>query len=125
MWFAGPVQAALLQALARRATAIRARWVDLLRAEPAASPLANPEALVHLVGWTLRTVLRRLQAPGTRRRPRRPHARSARCESFQPAPPAHMTDGDLRTSARCESFLCVRTLAAAESSSFRRHHRPA
>jgi hypothetical protein len=28
----------------------------------------------------------------------------ARCESFPPAPPARMTDGGLRTPARCESF---------------------
>lgn len=74
LWSAGPVQAALLQALARRAPAIRARWADLLRVERASSPLANPEALVHLIDWTLRVVLRRLQAPGTRRRPRHPHA---------------------------------------------------
>jgi len=95
MWFAGPVQAALLQALARRAPAIRARWVDLLRAEPAASPLANPEALVHLVGWTLRTVLRRLHAPGTRRRPRRPHARGeSGCPCGQNPLRAHFASGE-------------------------------
>jgi hypothetical protein len=69
------VQAALLQALARRAPAIRARWADLLRAEPASSPLANPEALVHLIEWTLRAVLRRLQASRPRSRPLRPPAR--------------------------------------------------
>lgn len=68
------MQAALRQALARRAPAIRARWTDLLRAERASSPLANPEALVHLIDWTLRAILRRLQTPGTRTRP--PHPRS-------------------------------------------------
>jgi hypothetical protein len=66
------VQAALLHALARRAPAIGARWADLLRAEPASSPLANPEALVHLIDWTLRAVLRRLHAPRRRTRPPRP-----------------------------------------------------
>lgn len=95
MCSAGPVQAALLQALARRAPAIRARWADLLRAEPAASPLANPEALVHLIGWTLHVVLRRLQAPGTRRRPRGLPARRERgCPCGRNPLRAHFAAGE-------------------------------
>lgn len=75
MWSAGAVQAALLQALARRTPAIRACWAALLRAEAASSPLANPEALVHLIDWTLREVFHGLQAPRALNHPHRPRSR--------------------------------------------------
>ena len=47
------MQDALFSALAARRGHIRARWEDLLRLERATSPLANPDALVHLIGQTL------------------------------------------------------------------------
>jgi len=95
MWFAGPVQAALVQALACRAPAIRARWADLLRAERASSPLANPEALVHLIDWTLRAVLRRLQARRRRDRPPRPRIpRAPRCPCGRNPLRAHFAAGE-------------------------------
>ena len=89
------MQAALLQALARRAPAIRARWADLLRMERPSSPLANPEALVHLIEWTLRAVLRKLQTPGTRTRPPRPRTtREPGCPCGRNPLRAHFAAGE-------------------------------
>ncbi|MFO1448142.1 MAG: hypothetical protein U1F61_08305 [Opitutaceae bacterium] len=43
----------LLHALRRHRATLRARWETLLRAEPACSPLANPDVLVLMMEWTL------------------------------------------------------------------------
>lgn len=42
-----------LAALQRMRPTLRKRWEVLLRAEPVSSPLGTPEALVHLMDWTL------------------------------------------------------------------------
>lgn len=65
----------LMSALRQRRAAIRARWEDLLRVERANTPLANPDALVHLIDWTLDEVYRTLEGLPSRRRPLRPCSR--------------------------------------------------
>jgi|GEM_PF-807860 len=47
--------------------AIRREWEALLRAEPVATPLANPDVLSHLINRTLNVVLGSLRAPGRHR----------------------------------------------------------
>ena len=47
------MQETLVNALRARRPKIRAHWEALLRAEPVASPLGHPDALVHLLDWTL------------------------------------------------------------------------
>jgi hypothetical protein len=66
----------LMSALRLRRPLIRARWEDLLRVERVNSPLANPDALVHLIDWTLDEVFRTLEGLPSRRRPLRSYARS-------------------------------------------------
>jgi hypothetical protein len=44
------------------------RWEVLLRAEPVTSPLANPDSLVYLMGWTLDRFFTALRGPLSRRR---------------------------------------------------------
>jgi hypothetical protein len=53
LWQHPEVQDALMTALSARRPQIHARWETLLRAEKASTPLANPDALVHLIDWTL------------------------------------------------------------------------
>jgi len=43
------------------------RWETLLRAEPVTSPLANPDSLVYLMGWTLDRFFTALRGPLSRR----------------------------------------------------------
>ena len=53
----------LVNALRMRRPHVRARWEDLLRIERASSPLANPDALVHLLEWTLDEIFLALANP--------------------------------------------------------------
>ncbi len=69
------MQAELLITLANRHCDIRDRWEALLRADKACSPLASPEALVHLIDWTLSELQRTLRGLPMRRRPLRPLGR--------------------------------------------------
>jgi hypothetical protein len=52
-----------VSAISTRRHLIRERWEALLRAERANSPLANPDALAHLIEWTLDEVLKELRRP--------------------------------------------------------------
>jgi hypothetical protein len=52
-----------VRAISTRRHLIRERWEALLRAERANSPLANPDALAHLIEWTLDEVLKELRRP--------------------------------------------------------------
>ncbi|MBM3852989.1 MAG: hypothetical protein FJ399_07510 [Verrucomicrobia bacterium] len=70
------MQDALMIALGTRRPQIRARWEDLLRAEKVSTPLANPDALVHLIDWTLDEVFRTLYSLPIRRRPLRAFTRA-------------------------------------------------
>lgn len=64
---------------------IRARWTELLRAQPAPSPLAHPDTLVHLLDTTLDALFDTLRSPANQsRRPARlpattPCAGACRC----------------------------------------------
>lgn len=62
------MQEELLNALRFRRPQIRDRWAELLHVEPAASPLGHPDALVHLLDWTLDEIDRALTQPAIRRR---------------------------------------------------------
>lgn len=70
------MQADLIATLADRRFMIRTRWEALLRADHACSPLADPDALVHLIDWTLSEFERTLRGLPTRRRPLRPLSRA-------------------------------------------------
>ena len=69
----------MVTALRDRRPQIRARWEDLLRVERANTPLANPDALVHLLDWTLDEFFRTVQCLPSRRRPARPARPEAAC----------------------------------------------
>jgi hypothetical protein len=62
------MQTKMLEALRSREDGIRARWTELLRIEPVNSPLAHPEALAHLIDWTLEEIFLALASGGPRRR---------------------------------------------------------
>ena len=70
------MQADLIADLADRRPMIRTRWEALLRADRACSPLADPDALVHLIDWTLSEFDRTLRGLPTRRRSLRPLSRA-------------------------------------------------
>lgn len=66
------MQENLVHALRSQLPQIRARWEALLHAEPVNTPLANPDALVHLLDWTMAEIFRALTTLASRRRaPRR------------------------------------------------------
>jgi len=58
------MQASLLRQLQVRRFSIRTRWEALLRAEPVATPLGLPDALVHLIEGTLEEIFAALDRPG-------------------------------------------------------------
>jgi hypothetical protein len=58
----------MLRNLQRLRPTILERWEELLRAEPVTSPLANPDALVYLMNWTLDRFFTALRGPLSRRR---------------------------------------------------------
>lgn len=62
------MQDTLVNALRFRSPQIRERWSALLHAEPVTTPLANPNALVHLIDWTLEELFGNLKNPALRRR---------------------------------------------------------
>jgi hypothetical protein len=51
--YGGTMQSDLLEELRARKPEIQAHWAELLRVEPVTTPLAYPEALAHLISWTL------------------------------------------------------------------------
>ena len=56
------MQASLLRELRCRRFSVRARWETLLRAEPVATPLGLPDALIHLIDSTLEEIFSTLEA---------------------------------------------------------------
>jgi hypothetical protein len=68
------MQATLVGALRFRRPKIRAQWEALLRTEPVATPLGHPDALVHLLDWTLDEIFSLLANPLSLRRHGTPHA---------------------------------------------------
>ncbi|WP_232766593.1 hypothetical protein [Geminisphaera colitermitum] len=67
----------LIVALLARRNFLRARWEGKLRALPPSSALAEPDALVHLMGWTLEQFYQELQPTG--RPPPPPDPESPHC----------------------------------------------
>lgn len=63
------MQEGMVNALRTQRPAIRASWDALLRAEPINSPLGNPDALVHLIDWTLDEIFAAFTNPLSRHRP--------------------------------------------------------
>ena len=68
------MQSELLGALRARQSDIRARWTELIRIEPVNTPLAHPEALSHLIDWTLAELFRGLSDGSYRRHRAHDHA---------------------------------------------------
>jgi hypothetical protein len=62
------MQDALLAVLRARRPDLRSGWETGLRAQPVLTPLGHPDALVHLINWTLDEVFAALASPLTRRR---------------------------------------------------------
>jgi hypothetical protein len=67
------MQESMLTALRARRFQIRARWEDLLRIEKVTTPLAHPDALVHLLDWTLEEFFQAVASLPSRRHPARAH----------------------------------------------------
>jgi len=63
------MQDGLMRALLTHRPTLQQRWESLLRAQPATSPLANPDALVFLMDWTLDRLFEELRSAPSRRRP--------------------------------------------------------
>ncbi len=63
----------LVSALRIRRPTVRGQWEALLRAEKVSSPLGNPDALVHLIDWTLDEIFTALTNPLSCHRPAGPH----------------------------------------------------
>lgn len=62
------MQESLLNSLCAQRSAIHARWDTLLRTERVTSPLAYPDALVHLIEWALDQIFTALRDPVTKRK---------------------------------------------------------
>ena len=62
------MQESLVSALRAQRLVLRGRWEALLRVEPVDTPLGNPDALVHLIDWTLDEVFKALTNPLARHR---------------------------------------------------------
>jgi len=73
------MHAELVAALRARRPQTRSLWEAVLRTERANTPLANPDALVHLFDWTLDEIFHALQAPPMRRK----LARAPTCPDYR------------------------------------------
>src|SRR5258707_15033076 len=62
------MQEELVRALRTRRTETRTRWEALLRIDRINTPLANPDALVFMIDWTLDELFGSLLRPQSRRR---------------------------------------------------------
>jgi len=62
------MQELLVSALRAQRPHVRAHWEALLRVEPVGSPLGHPDALVHLIDWTLDEIFTALANPLARHR---------------------------------------------------------
>jgi hypothetical protein len=56
------MQECWIQALSDRRHEIHRRWEALLRVERTDTPLANPDALVHMIDWTIDEVFKELRS---------------------------------------------------------------
>lgn len=71
------MQESLLNSLCAQRQAIHARWDALLRTERVTSPLAYPDALVHLIEWALDQIFSSLRDPSIRRKAEHAGGRAA------------------------------------------------
>lgn len=71
------MQESLLNSLCAQRSAIHARWDVLLRTERVTSPLAYPDALVHLIEWALDQIFAGLRDPATRKKAEHAGGRAA------------------------------------------------
>lgn len=71
------MQDELVRALRARRAEIHARWEALLRIEKVNTPLANPDALVFMIDWTLDECFATLRPPHARRQNGLPTDRGA------------------------------------------------
>ena len=76
----GAMQDTLVHSLRSQLPQIRERWRTVLHAEPVNTPLANPDALVHLLDWTLEEIFRGLATLSSRRRV----GRKPTCPNYRP-----------------------------------------
>ncbi len=67
-WHNGSMQENLVSALRAQRPQVRAHWEALLRVEPVGSPLGHPDALVHLIDWTLDEIFTTIANPLARHR---------------------------------------------------------
>lgn len=74
----------MLHALEAQRPDIHRRWETLLRVEPVNTPLGQPEALKHMIDYTLDTLLGALRTPHARRRLLRSNASCAAERSLCP-----------------------------------------
>lgn len=93
-----------LRALLTQRAALRQRWEALLRAERVTSPLANPDALVYLMDWTLDRLFDELRTYNARRRGR----------NHRDAPPCPCGRNPLLTYFSTAEQAIVETLFLAE-----------
>ena len=68
VWHSGAMRRHVLQALLELRPMIKTCWEVLLRAEPPASPLGNPDTLVFMMDGTLDAFFAALRSPAPRRR---------------------------------------------------------
>ena len=74
-----PMQDELVRALKARRAEIHARWEALLRIEKVNTPLANPDALVFMINWTLDECFATLRPLHARRKHGEAHVAKPEC----------------------------------------------
>ena len=72
------MQTQLLSALRAQHAQVHDRWKALLHVEPISTPLANPDALEHLIDWSLQEIFRSLDSLASRRRPSQGESKDAK-----------------------------------------------
>jgi hypothetical protein len=135
------MQDVLLNSLSAQRERIHARWDALLRTERVTSPLAYPDALVHLIDWALDQIFTVLRDPNTRRKAEHAGGRTtarpecvcgrnpllafylageqAMLEALVLEQAAHLPiDPRERDNALTELYYTVRTIARREVDSF-------
>ena len=135
------MQEFLLNSLCGQRQRIHARWDALLRTERVTSPLAYPDALVHLIDWALDQIFTTLRDPNTRRKAEHAGGRAtsrpecvcgrnpllafflageqAMLEALVLEQAAHLPiDPRERDSALTELYYTVRTMARREVDAF-------
>ncbi|MEO6243865.1 MAG: hypothetical protein ABIQ12_00400 [Opitutaceae bacterium] len=77
------MQDSLAGALRVRRSDVRRQWEEMLRVEPVGTPLGNPDALAHLIDWTLDEIYGALAHPLVHQRVHARHSHSTPAASCQ------------------------------------------